>query len=223
MICEVYTETPRGLCPTCWSDTVFISGAACGKCGMPLPGQGEDLLCDTCMTFPPVWHQGRAAITYQGSARRMILAFKHGDRLDLAPTMARWIQRSATDLLVRADIIAPVPLHRLRLLKRKYNQSAELSRILAQLSNTKSIPDLLLRTRHTRSQDGLTMAERRENQQGAFVVSPRFITEIQGKSVLLVDDVMTTGATLSACAEVCLASGAKNVDVCVLARVERDG
>ncbi len=223
MSCEIYTDAPHGLCPACWVQTSFIAGTACHSCGSPLPGEGSDLLCDSCLSFPPAWNRGAAAVQYDAGGRKMVLALKHGDRLDLAPALAGWMLNPARDLLKRADIIAPVPLHRWRLLKRKFNQSAELSRHLARQSGNLNIPDLLLRQRHTPSQDGLNRVERMENQRGAFVMSKRHHAKVAQKSVLLVDDVMTTGATLSACAETLFAAGAENVDVCVLARVERGG
>jgi len=223
MICEIYTDSPHGLCPDCWSHTSFITGTTCKQCGLPLPGEGEDLLCDSCITFPPAWDRGAAAVLYNAGGRRMVLALKHGDRLDLAPALARWMLTPAKHLLKRADIIAPVPLHRWRLLKRKFNQSAELARHLARTSGQQCLPDLLTRHRKTPSQDGLRRAARMENQRGAFRITKRHAATIKGKSVLLVDDVMTTGATLSACAEALFDTGAKNVDVVVLARVERGG
>ncbi len=223
MGCEAYTDTPNGLCPDCWLQTRFISGAACKQCGSPLPGEGEDLLCDSCITFPPAWRHGAAAVVYADGGRKMVLALKHGDRLDLAPALARWMLTPAKHLLKRADIIAPVPLHRWRLLRRKFNQSAELARHMARASGQYCLPDLLTRYLKTPSQDGLNRVERMDNQRGAFRMTARHITAIKGKSVLLVDDVMTTGATLSACAETLYGAGASNVDVIVLARVERGG
>ncbi len=218
MMCEAYTDGRNGLCPDCWRETSFITGARCECCATPLPGVGQDLRCDTCLSFPMAWHHGAAAVVYSGVGRRLVMALKHGDRLDLAPALAGWMRGPARDLLHRAQIIAPVPLHRLRLLKRRFNQSAELARHLAQDRPAQFIPDLLLRTRKTPSQGGLTREQRFENQQGAFALNPRF--DLRGKSVLLVDDVMTTGATLSACAEACYARNAANVDIVVLARVE---
>ncbi len=219
MSCETYTDSLGGLCPDCWRDTSFIAGTACKQCGAPLPGEGEDLLCDSCITFPPAWNRGASAVLYEGGGRKMVLALKHGDRLDLVPALAGWMRGPAKDLLQTADIVAPVPLHRWRLLKRKFNQSAELAR---HLSRPKCIPDLLTRIRRTPSQAGLNRVQRMENQRGAFDINPRFSSKLDGKSVLLVDDVMTTGATLSACAEALFAAGAANVDVVVLARVVRD-
>lgn len=219
MACDTYTDTPHGLCPDCWRETVFISGARCECCGIPLPGEGDDLKCDTCLKFPPAWHHGAAAVMYAGSGRKLVLALKHGDRLDLAPALAGWIKTPARDLLACADIIAPVPLHRSRFFRRRFNQSAELARNLTGFSTAKYAPDLLLRHRKTPSQDGLNRAARFDNQRGAFTANRRF--NMAQKSVLLVDDVMTTGATLSACAEACYAADAKNVDIVVLARVER--
>lgn len=149
----------------------------------------------------------------------MVLALKHGDRLDMARPLAAWMARAGGELLGRADIIAPVPLHWQRLLKRRYNQSAELARYLSKASGKPAIQDLLLRKRQTKAQEGMTREERRINQAGAFRLQSKH--SINGKNVLLVDDVMTSGATLSACAEILRAAGADHIDVLVLARVAR--
>ncbi len=224
LLCKQETITPSGLCTACWVETGFIAGLACRVCGMPLSGDGaEEALCDTCLQSPPVFQNGRAALLYQGGGRKLALALKHGDRLDIARPMAQWMAKAGSWLLGECDVIAPVPLHWRRLLMRRYNQSAELARHVGRITGKPVIPDLLLRKRATPSQDGLDRAARFANQQGAFQLAPRFAARVQGKRVLLIDDVMTTGATLSACADACLAAGIRQVDVLVLARVARDG
>jgi predicted amidophosphoribosyltransferase len=219
--CETLTDAAHGLCPACWADTAFITGLACAACGMPLPGQpaGADVLCDACIAHPPGWDRGRAAILYEGAGRRVILSLKHGDRLDLAPVMAKWLARAAPDLLARAEILAPVPLHWTRLFRRSFNQSAEIARHLPRAAGRRLVPDLVTRIRRTPSTEGMTRARRIEALSGAFAVAPRHRTLIAGRRVLILDDVMTTGATLSAVAEACRAAGASDVDVLVLARV----
>ena len=149
----------------------------------------------------------------------MVLGLKHGDRLDMGKPLAEWMARPGAHLLSRANVIVPVPLHWRRLLKRRFNQSAELARHLAEISGTQVIPDLLLRNKPTPSQDGLSRAERYQNQRGVFSVNKRYPL---AKNVLLVDDVMTTGATLSACADTLRAAGAERIDALVLARVVRE-
>ena len=150
----------------------------------------------------------------------MVLALKRNDRLDLAPAMAAWLHRASAPLLAMTDLIAPVPLHPSRLARRKFNQSAELARPLAELAGIEYIPDLLTRIRKTESQQGKDRVERQQNLKAAIAPTPRHRAEIEGKRVLLVDDVLTTGATLTACTEACFAAGARNVNICVLARVE---
>ncbi len=156
---------------------------------------------------------------YSGGGRRVVLGLKHGDRLDMAKPLAEWMARSAGGILRQADVIVPVPLHWRRLFKRRFNQSAELAWHLSKVSDTPCIPDLLVRDRSTPTQDGLTREERQENQHGVFSVHKRRNVP---KTVLLVDDVMTTGATLSACAETLRAAGVERIDALVLARVARD-
>ncbi len=221
--CKEETVTPSGLCAKCWAETIFIAGLCCNSCGVPLPGEAaDDALCDACLQSPPAFRHGRAALLYQGGGRRLALALKHGDRLDIVRPLAAWMARAGRDVLAQCDLIAPVPLHWRRLLLRRYNQSAELARNLAKLTGKPVIPDLLVRQRMTPSQDGLNRNERFANQAAAFKVHPRHLAKARGKYVLLIDDVMTTGATLSACAETCLAAGVQQVDALVLARVARD-
>ena len=220
MVCDTYTDAPGGLCPSCWHDTHFISGSTCTTCSAPLPGEVTGAQCDTCLSFPPPWQRGIAVLEYEGSGRRMVLALKRHDRLDLAPALSAWLTRAAAPVLAQTDIIAPVPLHPSRLARRKFNQSAELARPMAELAGIAYIPDLLSRTRKTESQQGKDRIERQENLKAAIAPTPRHRAALAGKRVLLVDDVLTTGATLSACTEACFAAGAQNVNIVVLARVE---
>lgn len=224
--CSEATSAPHGLCPGCWAETHFISGAACRRCGSPLMGEaaGEDDVCDPCRRHPPGWDRGAAAVIYDGAARRVILGLKHGDRLDTVRPLAAWMATAGRALLAEADVVAPTPLHWRRLAKRRYNQSGELARRLGVLAGKPVAVDLLTRRRFTRPQEGMDRAARAANQAGAFAVAPRRLRDVRGRAVLLVDDVLTTGATLSACAETLRAAGAARVDVLVLARVAfRDG
>ena len=151
----------------------------------------------------------------------MILAFKHADRTEAAPSFARWMRGAAAELLAEAEVIAPVPLHRWRLLHRRYNQAALLARELGRETGAAVIGDLLQRRRNTPSQGRLSAAQRRRNVAGAFSLTPRHLARVAGRRVLLVDDVMTTGATAAACATVLRRAGARAVDVVTLARVFR--
>ncbi|TPE52236.1 ComF family protein [Amaricoccus solimangrovi] len=231
LACGEMTEGERGLCAACWRDTHFISGEACVKCGLPLVGEASGLMddaaavidgadvCDPCRRHPPGWNAGAAAVLYGGAARRVVLAFKHGDRLDMRDTLAEWMLPAGGRLLARADLIAPVPLHWRRLLRRRYNQSAELARALARRAERPVAVDLLTRRRFTTPQEGMDREARARNQAGAFAVAPRHRPRIEGRSILLIDDVLTSGATLSACAGALREGGAARVDVLVLARV----
>jgi ComF family protein len=159
---------------------------------------------------------------YGEASRKLILAFKHGDRTDAAPALAAFLARAAGGLLSECDVIVPVPLNRWRLLRRRYNQAALLAQSLARRSGKPVAVDLLRRRRATPSQGGLTAVQRRQNVRGAFAVRPRLAGQIAGRAVLLVDDVMTTGATVESCAAALRAAGAGRVDVVTLARVVRE-
>lgn len=213
-----------GLCAACWRETAFVSGLVCDKCGVPLPGtdEGTPEVCDDCMTMARPWERARAVLLYKDAGRRMVLAFKHGDRLDLLRPFGTWLHRAAAPLLTQDMLVAPVPLHRLRLIRRRYNQSALLSGALAQAAGLSHLPDLLQRIRATPSQEGLHRDDRFANIAGAVRVNPRRAAALIGRDVLLVDDVMTSGATLAACADTCLGGGARSVFAVVLARVAKD-
>ncbi|HBN32105.1 MAG: ComF family protein [Rhodobacterales bacterium] len=224
LCCGVETTSDFALCGPCWRETTFVSGLVCDACGIPLPGDaiGQAEHCDACIIAPQPWTKGRAAVMYEGSGRKMILGLKHGDRLDLAPSLADWMVDAAKDLPIAGALVAPVPLFWRRFLRRRYNQSSLLAQKVARAKCADYCPDLLTRVRATRVQEGMTRAERQENQRDAFAVNPRNTAKIFDRTVLLVDDVMTSGATLAACSEACFAAGAADVNVLVLARVARD-
>jgi len=221
--CRELTDAPHGLCPDCWAATAFISGPACDLCGVPVPTAlpGHQAICEACDRYPRGWDQGRAAILYEGIGRRVLLQFKHNDRLDLARPIARWMARAGASLVDRADVVAPVPLHWTRMIRRRYNQAAELARQPA-IAGGRLVPDLLHRTRATPRQVAMDREARFALQRGAFDLTPAYQARVSGKSVLLVDDVMTSGATLAACTEVLRRHGASRVGVLVAARVARE-
>lgn len=212
-----------GLCPTCWTRMPWISAPVCMCCGAPFdvgPGLAEHRLrCAGCAGDPPVLAALRAALRYDTASRRLVLGFKHADRLQDAPVFASWLVRAGADLLPRATIVAPVPLHWTRLAWRRYNQAAILARLVARHGALPYAADLLVRSRRTASQGVLTRDGRRRNVAGAFAVHRRWRARVTGQRVLLIDDVSTTGATLAACARVLLAEGAAAVDALTIARV----
>lgn len=201
-----------------WARIHFLDDPVCDGCGAPFefdPGAR----CAACLRRPFAFDAARAACLYDEVSRDPILKLKHADRADLAPLLARWISRAARDLIAEADAIAPVPLHPLRLLARRYNQAAEIARPLAAMSGVPYLPDALVRRRRTASQGGKSGQGRRRNVAGAFEVPSRRAVQVAGKRILLVDDVLTTGATAEGCARALKAAGAIRVDLAVVARV----
>ncbi len=224
--CGEPVDGPFGLCGSCWSDTPFITGGLiCDTCGTPLPGDddsGQALKCDDCMTLARPWQRGRAAMVYSGNARRLILALKHGDRLDLARPAAKWLARAGQPLLVPETLMVPIPAHWTRLLQRKYNQAAVLAQHLAREVGVTYAPDSLIRPRRTTPHEGMTLTARFANMQDAIRPHPKRGARLKGKRVLLVDDVMTSGATFAAAAEAAFQAGACDVSTLALARVVKD-
>ncbi|WP_236687877.1 ComF family protein [Jannaschia aquimarina] len=221
LMCDARVEAP-GLCPECWRETPFVSDPACDLCGTPLPGTetAEGGRCDECLTVPRPWEAGRAALVYAGRARALVLQLKHADRTELAQAAALWLHRRARDRLTPDTVIVPVPLHRWRLFRRRYNQSAEIARALAARTGGPCLPQGLLRTRATLSQDHRSRPDRFENIRGAIAPAPGL--DLNGAPVALVDDVMTSGATMAACADVLRAARAGPITALMLARVAKD-
>jgi ComF family protein len=218
---EIVGET-GSLCTACWAGFVFIAPPHCARCGDPFPADvGDSALCGSCLVRPPRYRRARAVVVYDQRSRRLVLPLKHGDRTDMARAYGRWMARSGAEMFGDADLVAPVPLHWRRLLTRRYNQSALLARAVARETGRALAPDLLRRVRWTGSQAGLRAQERRRNVRRAFAVTPRWTTLVKGAGVVLVDDVLTTGATVDACTRVLLAAGARHVDILTLARVVR--
>lgn len=222
--CAAPTEVDFALCGVCWSQTPFIEGLVCDLCGCPLPGEddGHAIHCDACLAAQRPWVKGRAAMRYKGNARQLVLALKHGDRPELSKAAAPWLARAARPLIKESPVIVPIPIHRTRLLKRRYNQSAELARVLSMHLGVSHIPDALVRLRRTLPHDGMNVDERYSNMQGAIAPHLTKGNQLQGRKVILLDDVMTSGATFDAATRACLAAGADHVCVLSLARVSRD-
>jgi ComF family protein len=221
--CRAAVGDPGSLCAKCWSAISFLDEPMCECCGLPFeidPGPGT--LCGACQARPPAFDKARSVMRYDDASKASILALKHADRLELAPGLSRWLVRAGRPLLEAADMIVPVPLHRSRLWWRRYNQSAELARAVGRVTGKPLEPLALVRRRATPSQGAMASAKaRRRNMLGAFAISSAGAAAVKGSNVLLVDDVMTTGATVEACARALKRAGASHVAVLTLARVVR--
>lgn len=222
LCCDTPVSTQGQLCARCFGGIGLIAGPVCDRCGVPFATAGPSgggLLCPACVAAPPRYGRARAALRYDGSSRKLILPLKHADRPELAGALAPHMLRAGAALLCRADILVPVPLHRRRLFRRRYNQAALLAGALSRLSGIPAALDGLVRHRPTAPLGDSSAAERAAAVQGAFAVRPLRAAGIAGRHVVLVDDVMTSGATANACAETLLNAGAIAVDVLVAARV----
>jgi ComF family protein len=220
--CDQPVQIPGQLCADCFRLTGFVSDPSCFRCGVPFQMAalgGVEQLCPACTLLPPVFGQARAALRYDRQSRRLILPFKHADRTDLVAALAPHMVRAGAKLLGRADLLVPVPLHRRRLFQRRYNQAALLARAVASLARLPVQPDALIRTRATGSLGDKSAEARAAEVQRAFAVRASRIPRIAGAQVLLIDDVMTSGATANECAAALLRAGAAAVDVLVAARV----
>ena len=222
--CDAPSEGDFGLCGACWRETHFIGGTICGKCGTQLPGDhvADDLICDDCMTIARPWHRGRAVLAYTGVGRKLVLSLKHGDRTDLAQPLARWMVRLAGPLLADDTILVPVPLHRVRLIQRRYNQSALLVNVLGGLLARDTCVDALVGQRNTAPLKGHSREARFAALADSIHPNPSKTAILKDRHVLLIDDIMTSGATLAACTEACMSVGARRVDILTLARTVKD-
>jgi len=212
--------TDNGLCPACWGKLAFISTPYCPRLGIPFaydPGPG--ILSMQAIANPPAYSRARAAVRYDDVARKLVHAFKYGDRLDLAPLLGRWMTRAGRELFEGADALVPVPLHWRRLWTRRFNQSAALAEAISRESGIAVTQAPLRGAKATAHTLGLSRAERAANMQGAFRIAPSAKPEVAGRKLIVVDDVLTSGATADACARALLRAGAAQVDVLVFARV----
>jgi len=225
MSCRRRVSEPHALCAACWATISFIEGAVCAKCGTPFEADpGSETICGLCHAKPHYFDRARSLFKYDDASKGLILRLKHGDRLDHVPGLTRWLARAGSELLAGTDVIVPVPLHRWRLWKRRYNQAAILAKHLSELSGKPHRPLALVRTRPTPSQGEMPSAKaRRRNVLSAFKVPPKHRAELRGRNILLIDDVLTTGATLDACARALKRGGAARVDVLTVSRVVRPG
>jgi ComF family protein len=227
------------LSPEIWKQMDFVSPPFCPSCGAPLAfddaGAAEGLAdlaaapapvsaipCSACLADPPLFASARSAAVYNEASRALILRFKNGDHLAAVHSFVPWLARAGAEMLAEADFLIPVPLHYYRLLKRRYNQSALLAQALAKASGVPCLPDALLRARATPSQGPLGLRARSRNVRGAFAVPPRRAARLAGRTLVIIDDVYTTGATTRECARALLKAGAAKVHVLTVARTVRD-
>ncbi len=212
-----------GLSAAAFARVTFLDDPVCDGCGLAMayapPSNVLAERCLSCLAKPRAFGRARAACVYDEHSRALILKLKHADRTDLAGLFARWLSRSGAELLAQADAIVPVPVHRTRMLTRRYNQAAEIARPLARMHGLTYLPDALVRKRDTASQGGKSAVGRKRNVAAAFAVPPGKRKQVEGRRIVLVDDVLTTGATAEGCARALLAAGAASVSLSVVARV----
>jgi ComF family protein len=222
--CRAATGEAQALCPTCWSGIGFIERPCCERLGTPFSVDlGPGLLSPAAIADPPVFARARAVCRFEGTARDLVHRLKYGDRIELSLTLGRMMAQAGRELIADADLVLPIPLHRSRLWRRRFNQAAALAEIVAREAGLPLAPAALARIRRTRRQIGLTRAQRADNLQGVFRVPAATCGIVEGRRVLLVDDVLTTGATANAAARALLRAGAGAVDVLTFARVVTDG
>jgi len=220
--CGEIVSEPDRLCGRCWAGITFFAPPWCVLCGAPFAHpMDEDTLCADCARQRWTWDRARAVLRYDRNSRHLVLGLKHGDRTHVAGAFGRWMHRAGTDVLAGADLLVPVPLHWTRLFQRRYNQAALLAQAIRAAGGPQVAADWVVRRRRTPSQGHLGAAARERNVRGAFAV--RRSRDLAGKRVVIVDDVMTTGATVEECARVLKRAGAAFVGVLTLARALRVG
>ena len=220
LACRKPAGAAGGLCPACWNGMGFIERPYCERLGTPFASDAaEGMLSPAAIADPPAFDRARAAARFGDVARDLVHLLKYGDRLDLARPLGGWMARAGRELLADADALLPVPLHWSRLWQRRFNQSAMLARAISRLAHVPVEDDILSRTRATPPQVGLARKERAQNVQGAFAVAPSARIRVKGRKLVVIDDVLTSGATVDACARILRRAGAARVDVLVLARV----
>jgi len=218
--CDKPVGQAQALCATCWNAIHFIDKPYCAKCGAPFDFPvDEGTQCGACLDEPPLYTAARAALVYDEASKPLILRLKHADRLHPVPALAAWMARAGGAFWPEADVIVPVPLHRWRLLKRRYNQAALLAQGIGRQVDKRVDVDLLVRHRATETQGRRNRKERKANVAGAFAL--RSGAKVEGQTIVLIDDVLTSGATADACAKLLFAAGARAVYVVALARAHK--
>jgi ComF family protein len=208
----------EGICSRCWKEIKWISDPKCKICGIPFELNISDI-CVACMNRKPIFDQAISAFEYNEASRGILLKFKHGDATYLCPQLARWIYGASQSVIQNADLLIPVPIHFFKRLKRKYNQSELLAQELEKLSGIPHEPRILQKKKRTLQQEGLSRTIRLQNVKGSFSVNEKYKNLLEKKTVLLIDDVLTTGATANECAKILKKHGAEKVIVLTVARV----
>ena len=220
LACGESVDEPDALCGRCWAGMAFFAPPWCAQCGLPFPHPlGEGALCGDCARERPLWDRARAVLRYDNNSRPLVLSLKHGDRTHMAGAFGRWMHRAGAEVLDGADLLVPVPLHWTRLFQRRFNQSALLAHSIRKAGGPPVAPDWLVRRRRTPSQGHLGPLARERNVRGAFTL--REGRSVRGRRVVIIDDVLTTGATVAECARVLKRGGAEFVGVLTLARALR--
>jgi ComF family protein len=220
--CRAATDAAGSLCPACWGKVRFIERPFCERLGTPFAVDlgAEGLLSPEAVADPPVYARARAVARFEdGPVRQLAHRLKYSDRLELAGPLGAWMARAGAELLAEADLLVPVPLHRRRLIARRFNQANALAQAVSAASGVPVDPFVLARVKSTPSQVGLSRTQRAINLQGAFRVPEDMAAQVEGRAVVLVDDVLTSGATVNAASRALLRAKAKRVDVLVFARV----
>ena len=219
-MCDAETETTGALCGGCWRETPFIGPCICNLCGTQLQGDaGDDLRCDDCLTIARPWTKGRAALCYDGKARAMVLRIKHSDRIDLVQPAARWMAQAGAGLWLDAPLLVPVPSHWTRRIKRRFDQAAILARAVGRVTGHQAALRPLVRVKATKPHKNDTRSARFADLEGAIRACRKHGAHLKDRNVVLIDDVMTSGATFAAATEACWHAGARDVRVLALARV----
>ncbi len=229
LACNELVEQQGALCSECWNQMEFCTGSACDICGYPFEYQMDHhTICGACIQQPPPYSRARAVFRYNHVSKQLVTSLKYHDKTHIVPYVAEWMVRAGQDILDEADYIIPVPLHRRRLWARRYNQAALLSKHVSRKTTVPVFYNALQRMRYTPPQAGLNYKQRMKNVQGAFQVEAKCRFRIKNKRIILIDDVLTTGATVKACARALLKAGAQRVDVLTLGQTikgdfENDG
>lgn len=210
--------------PKSWASLSFISAPYCDACGIPFEfdaGDKGEVLCAACLKERPLFDKARAALIYDDASRDLILGFKHGDKTHAVVSMVPWLRMAGQDFWHETDVIVPVPLSRWRLWRRRYNQAALMAQVIGKAVQKEVVVDAIVRTRSTPTQGHLKAKERADNVRNAFALNARRADRLKGKTVVLIDDVYTTGSTVKECTKALLNGGVSRVFVLSLARVVR--